>query len=146
MLMKILQSVDLCQTLHRLSLDMMASLDGLLWACDATPSHVSPITLEFHSSQRARWKPSNRPAFVRDEHRLDRVFEDENCGPRNTVEATGKVLKCLNSIMSCHLTTAVRDVNMPRAVAASDLVSLIVAAKFARSLSVARGSRWAITW
>lgn len=37
----------------------------------------------------------------------------------------------------------VRDVDSPHAVAASNLVLLIMAAKFTRSWSVARGSRWA---
>jgi len=65
------------------------------------------------------------------------------CGPRNTVETTGKVLECLDSIMAFRRTMPVCDVDLPRAVAASNLVSFMMAAKFARSLSVARRSRWA---
>lgn len=100
--MKIVQSVGLCQTPFEPSLDIMSSLGGLLRICDVTSSHVSPITPESRCSQHAPAKPSNRQAFVRDEHRIHRVFEMGVCGPRNTVEATGKVLECLDSVVSSH--------------------------------------------
>lgn len=64
-------------------------------------------------------------------------------GPRDTVEATERVLESLNPMMASRLTMPVRDVDLPHAVAASNLVLLIMAAKFTRIWSVARGSQWA---
>jgi hypothetical protein len=59
------------------------------------------------------------------------------------VKASREVLEYLNSIVASCLTMPAQKVDWPREVVASNLIVLRTTAKYARSLSVARGSHWA---